>query len=230
MEFSYASDDIRELAKALLNVQRQLQPAIKDAVNPFVKNKYATLNSIMDCCRSVLIDNGILLVQHQVPAEPGYCGIVTKLVHADTGQYQAGLAMIPLAKNDAQGFGSACTYGRRYALSAMLGIVTEEDDDGNAASFPQEKCPSRRTSRSQSSTAQKKIPLSQILSSLNLADYIPHYRKYLEQLYGCPVESMTNEQYQEQVEILRECKGNPLAMLGLIKTLNPYRKPQPIRQ
>ena len=77
MEFSYASDDIRELAKALLNVQRQLQPAIKDAVNPFVKNKYATLNSIMDCCRSVLIDNGILLVQHQVPAEPEYCGIVT---------------------------------------------------------------------------------------------------------------------------------------------------------
>ena len=39
MEFSYASDDIRELAKALLNVQRQLQPAVKDAVNPFIKNK-----------------------------------------------------------------------------------------------------------------------------------------------------------------------------------------------
>ena len=125
MEFSYASDDIRELAKALLNVQRQLQPAIKDAVNPFVKNKYATLNSVMDCCRSVLIENGILLTQYPVPAEPGYFGLVTKLVHAETGQYQASLAMIPLAKNDAQGLGSACTYGRRYALSAMLGIMTE---------------------------------------------------------------------------------------------------------
>ena len=134
MEFSYASDDIRELAKALLNVQRQLQPAVKDAVNPFVKNKYATLNSVMDCCRSVLIENGILLTQYPVPAEPGYFGLVTKLVHAETGQYQASLAMIPLAKNDAQGLGSACTYGRRYALSALLGIVTEEDDDGNAAS------------------------------------------------------------------------------------------------
>ena len=147
MEFSYASDDIRELAKALLNVQRQLQPAVKDAVNPFIKNKYVTLNSVMDCCRSVLIENGIWLTQYPVPAEPGYFGLVTKLVHAETGQYQASLAMIPLAKNDAQGLGSACTYGRRYALFAMLGIVTEEDDDGNAASLRQEKSPSRRTSR-----------------------------------------------------------------------------------
>ena len=230
MEFSYASDDIRELAKALLNVQRQLQPAVKDAVNPFIKNKYATLNSVMDCCRSVLIENGILLTQYPVPAEPGYFGLVTKLVHAETGQYQASLAMIPLAKNDAQGLGSACTYGRRYALSAMLGIVTEEDDDGNAASFRQEKSPSRRTSRPQSSTTQKKIPLSQMLSALNLADYIPHYRQYLEQTYGCPVERMNSEQYQEQAEILRECESNPVVLRGLLKTLNTYRKPQPIRQ
>jgi excinuclease UvrABC ATPase subunit len=38
------------------------------------------------------------------------------------------------AKNDPQGQGSAITYMRRYALSAILGIATEEDDDGNAAS------------------------------------------------------------------------------------------------
>ena len=230
MEFSYASDDIRELAKALLNVQRQLQPAVKDAVNPFIKNKYATLNSVMDCCRSVLMENGILLIQYPVPAEPGYFGLVTKLVHAETGQYQAGLAMIPLAKNDAQGLGSACTYGRRYALSAMLGIVTEEDDDGNAASFRQEKCPSRRTSRPQSSTAQKKIPLCQMLSALNLANYIPNYRQYLEQTYGCKAENLSCEQYQEQVEILRECEFSPVALRGFIKTLNTHKTLQSIRQ
>ena len=151
---------------------------------------------------------------------------VGTLCGADMESRSAALA---IKQEVADGVFDVLLYGAFQSPCAILGIITE-DDDGNAASFPQEKCPSRRTSRSQSSTAQKKIPLSQILSSLNLADYIPHYRKYLEQLYGCPVESMTNEQYQEQVEILRECKGSPLAMRGLIKTLNPYRKPQPIRQ
>jgi hypothetical protein len=32
--------------------------------------------------------------------------------------------------------GSATTYARRYALSAILGIVTDDDDDGNASSHP----------------------------------------------------------------------------------------------
>ena len=40
----YTSQEVGELAKALINVQRQLQPAIKDANNPFTKSKYATLN------------------------------------------------------------------------------------------------------------------------------------------------------------------------------------------
>ena len=47
---SFCSDQIRELAQALIKVQEQLQPATKDANNPFTKSKYATLNSIMDSC------------------------------------------------------------------------------------------------------------------------------------------------------------------------------------
>lgn len=51
---NYNSQDTTELAKALINVQRQLQPATKDADNPFTKSKYATLNSVMDSCRDAL--------------------------------------------------------------------------------------------------------------------------------------------------------------------------------
>ena len=47
----YNSEDISEIVKALINVQRQLQPATKDANTPFTKSKYATLNSVMDSCR-----------------------------------------------------------------------------------------------------------------------------------------------------------------------------------
>ena len=127
---SFCSDQIRELAQALLKVQRQLQPALKDANNPFTRSKYATLNSVMDSCRDALLSNGIWLCQYPVPAESGYLGLVTKLTHAESGQWQSSLAVVPLPKADPQGVGISMTYMRRYALSAMLGIVTEEDTDG----------------------------------------------------------------------------------------------------
>lgn len=127
---SSCSEQICELAQALIKVQGQLQPALKDANNPFTKSKYATLNSVMDSCRDALLSNGIWLCQYPVPAEPGYLGLVTKLTHAESGQWQASLAVVPLPKADPQGVGISMTYMRRYALSAMLGIVTEEDTDG----------------------------------------------------------------------------------------------------
>ena len=131
---SFCSEQICELALALINVQRQLQPATKDANNPFTKSRYATLNSVMDSCRDALLSNNIWLCQYPVPAEPGYLGLVTKLTHAESGQWQSSLAVVPLPKADPQGVGISMTYMRRYALSAMLGIVTEEDTDGEFAS------------------------------------------------------------------------------------------------
>ena len=130
----YNSAEISEIAKALINVQRQLQPATKDANTPFTKSRYATLNSVPDSCRQALLSNGIRLRQYPVPAEPGYLGLVTKLTHAESGQWQSSLAVVPLPKADPQGVGISMTYMRRYALSAMLGIVTEEDTDGEFAS------------------------------------------------------------------------------------------------
>ena len=84
----------------------------------------------MDSCREALLSNGIWLCQYPVPAEPGYLGLVTKFTHAESGQWQSSLAVVPLPKADPQGVGISMTYMRRYALSAMLGIVTEEDTDG----------------------------------------------------------------------------------------------------
>jgi hypothetical protein len=130
---TYCSQDVTELAKAMLKVQATLQPAFKDRENLFTKSRYATLNSVLESCREALIANSIWFSQYPVPVEPGYMGLVTKLTHAESGQWQSSLLVMPLPKADPQGYGSAMTYGRRYSLSALIGIVTDEDDDGAKA-------------------------------------------------------------------------------------------------
>jgi hypothetical protein len=162
MHDTYQSPEITELAKALLAVQAQLQPALKDAENIFTKSSYATLNSAMDTCRGALIANGIWMTQFPVPPPDylggGYLGLITKFTHAESGQWQASLAVVPLPKADPQGMGSAMTYARRYALCAMLGIVTE-DDDGEGAKAPKPVKKSRTSP--QEPTQIQETPLAQ---------------------------------------------------------------------
>ena len=108
---------------------------MKDKVNSFTQSRYATLNSVMEACSEALINAGIWVTQYPVPVDGNVSqlGLVTKLVHAESGEWQESLIVMPLAKADPQAYGSALTYARRYGLSAMVGLLTE-DDDGNMAS------------------------------------------------------------------------------------------------
>jgi len=143
MDITYSSPETKALAKAMLKAQAALSPAIKDATNPFTQNRYATFNAVMDTCRDALQENGIWLCQYPVAVETGHMGLVTKLTHAESGQWQASLAVVPLPKADPQGYGSCITYAKRYALTAMLGMVTE-DDDGEGAKMPEKSGTSSR--------------------------------------------------------------------------------------
>jgi len=129
-----SSETITKLAKAMLKVQAVIGPAFKDKANDFTKSRYATLNSVMDSCMEILTENGIWLSQYPVGVQGDgkLLGLVTKLVHVESGEWQSSLLVMPLPKSDPQGYGSAMTYARRYGLSAMVGIVTE-DDDANSA-------------------------------------------------------------------------------------------------
>lgn len=127
------SNEIKDLAVALAKAQAQLKPAAKDAVNPHFKSHYATLQSVWDAARPALTANGLSVAQTFAETDGNRMSIVTTLLHT-SGQWMRGtLTMIP-QRSDPQGIGSAITYGRRYALAAILGIVADEDDDGNAAS------------------------------------------------------------------------------------------------
>lgn len=178
----HASEQLTELAKAMLRVQAELQPVVKDAANSFTKSNYATLNAVMDACRHILLANGIWLLQYPVPSEPGTLGLVTKLTHAESGQWQSSLAVAPLPKTDPQGYGSCMTYLRRYALTAMLGMVTE-DDDGEAASLGRKQgSASRQNSakapptRRPSASSKQAVPAPQAsLQSLPTIDGISYH-------------------------------------------------------
>lgn len=127
------SESVLELAKALVKAQAAMGPAIKDAKNPFLKTSYASLNAVLQACRDALLKNGIAVVQSPVSAPDhlgsGFIGLETKLIHAESGEWMGSTMVIPLSKQDPQGMGAAISYGRRYALSAILGIVSEEDND-----------------------------------------------------------------------------------------------------
>ena len=123
------SSEIKQLATALVKFQSAVKAVKKDASNPFFKSKYADLASIIEAIRVPLADNGLSFAQF--PAGEG--GLTTILMHESGEWIEETFAMKPV-DNKPQTMGSAITYMRRYALSAMLGIATEEDDDGNKAS------------------------------------------------------------------------------------------------
>ena len=129
------SPEINHLAKALAAAQSSLSPAAKDAVNPHFRNHYASLGSVWDAAREVLGANGLSVVQTYAPTDGTRLDLVTTLMH-ESGQWISGtISMVP-AKADPQGIGSAATYARRYSLASILGIVADEDDDGQKASLP----------------------------------------------------------------------------------------------
>ena len=128
------SEQITDLITAINGAQLAMKPAAKDHVNPFFQSKYADL---ADCWEALVTfrEWGITITQSPAEAPPGHIAIVTQLSHTPSGQWMRGDKLVlPLAQNTPQGVGSALTYGRRYSLGCLTGLVTELDDDGNAAS------------------------------------------------------------------------------------------------
>lgn len=122
------SPTITELSKALTAFQKDIGAISKDSENPFFKSKYASLENIIEKIKTPLAQAGLSF--SQFPS--GVNQLTTILMHI-SGEYLMAPATMAPKENSPQAQGSAITYMRRYALSAILGLATEEDDDGNQA-------------------------------------------------------------------------------------------------
>lgn len=133
---------MKNISAAMVKAQRDFGPALKSHTNPAFRSKYADLSACVEAVIDALNKNGIALMQHSHECGDGVL-VETVFVHESGEILSAGKLHVPATKKDAQGYGSALTYARRYSLMAACGIAPE-DDDGNAAS---KKPPEKATPR-----------------------------------------------------------------------------------
>lgn len=126
---------MKEIAAAFIKAKREFAPALKDKTNPHFRSKYADLGACLEAVNDALLNNSIALYQETSP-DPAGVVVETVLMHASGECIRSGKLHVPATKIDAQGFGSALTYARRYSLMVACGIAPE-DDDGNAATTAQ---------------------------------------------------------------------------------------------
>jgi len=148
------SESVDQLAAALSKFQFALEGAKKDSQNTFLKNKYADLESCIESIKGPLRENGLAVVQTTRLGE-NISILVTTLMHS-SGQWIKGELPILCAKErDAQAQGSAITYARRYALSAITGLYQTDDDGEGSQNRDNKKPPANNNKPQQQSRPQQ---------------------------------------------------------------------------
>ena len=137
------SETIKELAAAMAKFQGEV-PAVKfdEKVKVTMKSggsytfSYASMGAIKETCRPILAKNGLAVMQLI-----GEKHLTTMLTH-ESGEYISEALELRIRDNmTPQEIGSLITYMKRYSYSAVLGLVTDEDEDGNIASGHQASKP-----------------------------------------------------------------------------------------
>jgi hypothetical protein len=206
------SDSIAALAAALCEAQFAMEGAKKDSVNPHFKSKYADLTSVWDACRTPLHANGLAVVQAPEPCEIGI-QLRTMLMHK-SGEWIDSVLIIPAAQQSPQGYGSAMSYARRYALAAMLGVVSE-DDDAEAATTPYRNAASNHQANGagaaysapatngsapgKASDKQKKM----LFAIWNKGGFEGKLTDWIAESFGCGIDDISIKQASEAIETLQ---------------------------
>lgn len=130
MIFSSVFDNI---IKAYASFLRVVSTPKRSAQNSHLKNHYSTLDDVKKAVDDALQSNELIMIQsptHETGQPANVLLMETRIIHVPSGEFISDICQIPLAKSDSQGYGSALTYARRYAMVTMFGLKMK-DDDGN---------------------------------------------------------------------------------------------------
>jgi len=196
------SDTTAKLDAALAKAQSQIDSASKDKVNPAFRSKYADLTAVWEACREALTTNGISVSQWPVHSEDSRLHLVTRL--ACDGEWMMCEFSIPADKQNAHGYGSAITYAKRFSLAAAIGVVADEDDDGNAASS-KGHAPERETNGNYLDGAKRKTT-SKATGKLTITQLKEAMRAFGHEMEGCSDISELDGLLETSREILDQCE------------------------
>lgn len=168
---------------ALLAAQAEAPALQRDGLNPHFKSKYLTLETLVEKVLPVLNRHGLVLVQAPEQDGDGDPVLDTKIIHAATGESVSNSCKLYLGKEDMQGYGSAITYARRYGLMAVLGLVADADDDGNATVKRAEPKPAEKEFAPKSWKALNEA-LTSLFGEAAAADFTGFGAEALTHLYG----------------------------------------------
>lgn len=160
------SENSTNIFSALAEFQGEITNPPRSANNPFFKSKYTPLDSMIDHVRPLLYKHDLSVIQFPCSDSDGV-GVVTLICHKNGEFIESDPYYLKTAKSDPQAGGSAITYARRYALAAALGIASDTDDDGNAASENKTKEPKEAAPiKCRCAVCRKEMPRSTFEKSL----------------------------------------------------------------
>lgn len=143
------SETIVKLSKSLVETQKELKQPLKDAKNPFFKSEYVPLENVAEAITESATKHGLAFSQYATTTDTGNVSVGTIIFH-ESGEFIEYPPLILKPENTKpQSIGSAITYAKRYALSAIFGITSDKDDDGNKANGngEQQKQPQKRNQK-----------------------------------------------------------------------------------
>lgn len=136
------SESIKFIAAALAEFQAEIKDPSRDGENPHFRSKYVQIDGLLAAVRPILAKHGLSVIQ-STGGNGQDISVSTMVMHKSGEWVQTDALVLKAVKADPQGAGSAVTYGRRYSLSAALGVAWDDDDDGNAASTPPKAAPKK---------------------------------------------------------------------------------------
>jgi hypothetical protein len=153
------SETFSEFSKAFAKYQAEIQNPALTATNPHFKSKYCPLPDVIKTVRPILAKHGLSFHQ-DISSDGDHVVVITTLYHESGEFLESSPLKIPAARGgkpaDAQGFGSAASYAKRYQLQAVCGIAAEEDSDAeDLTEHPNQYAPSQPQQPSNAALAAK---------------------------------------------------------------------------